>query len=268
VQLLSEFQTVNMPHGYVLFFDNENNVLIQRKSYFQHFSVQRDCYYTQPICANPGQNTLPGGTLNREIVDGQGTLAASLKQFTEESGVTLKFLNGIHYSDIGCYSDLEDPNSMWCENHFYVHFVRVDSIDKIVAEATRILQLARNLLHDESLSEDHRNQKLRELHSSTGYNDDAAESYMSVHRDGILSLLSDTIPFKVALKNEWKCLVREQELFKEHTRERKMRNILSDPGEGRDWLVAACEWFLNGGLVGPDEVQELDSDDNFMPGSK
>lgn len=234
-----------MTHGYVLFYDDENHVLVQRKSYFQHFSVQRDCYYTQPICANPGQITLPGGSLNSEIIAREGTLAASLKQFVEESGVMLEFLGELHYSDRGCYSDLEDPHAIHCEDIFYVHFVRVDSVDQIAIEANRILDVVIGILNDSSLSESERNKKLRDLHQSTGFNDDAADGYLSVPREDLLPLLSDTIPFEVSLKHMWKNMVRDQALFKERQRERKIRNILTDPGDGRDWLVAACEYFLS-----------------------
>jgi len=95
-------------HGYIYIFDVDGKVLLQKKSYFQNFSIQRNVFHTEPVCANPGQYTLPGGTMNTTIMRNDGTFSASLKQFNEESGVTLDILQSLDYSEQGCYFARED----------------------------------------------------------------------------------------------------------------------------------------------------------------
>lgn len=231
-----------MPHGYVMFYDSSRSVLLQKKAYFQHFSVQRDYVGKQPVCGNPGQYSLPGGGLNRVILENDGPLQATLKQFNEESGVTLDILQTLNFSDQGCYSDFDDTDHNG--NMFSVHYVLVDDVSMIATRANAVLSEVGSILDDDTMTDDERDDQLMSLYQCTGLNDDAAACYDVVPLDRCLSCLTNTIPFNTALKAEWVKLIRDQCLFWEVMREDKITSILSDPGGEREWYVRGVECFL------------------------
>lgn len=229
-------------HGYALFYDDSGHVLLQRKAYFQHYSFQRSCFYTQPVCANPGQYTLPGGSMDDGLLQREGYMRAALKQFQEESGVGVRDLEGWRCCSKGYYSGPEQ-NTPWNKDFFYVHFLHVESVDKIRVAANAILRRVRATVGGNCLAEPAKD-IVRDIFEQTGFNDDAAIEYTIVPFADLLTCLSTQIDFEEKYVHRWTDMVRQQCLFAPERREGKIRRILMSPGEGRDWLVDAARCFL------------------------
>lgn len=224
-------------------------------------------FYKQPVCHNPGtvchcvivyvvliclyylgQYVLPGGKMNKSLLRQYGTLEATMKQFTEESGVSWHTLEKLHYSDDGYYTAPENVYSdTHCDiNFYYIHFVKVDGVDVIVEEANDVLRRASAIVNDSTMNTIQREACLKALHEETGFNDDAAEKYIAVSMDEALGYLQRTISFEDESREEWEALVREQCLFFSYPdRDAKIVQVLSDPGFERDWQIAGLEYFLN-----------------------
>lgn len=248
--------------GYVLFFDEKESssykCLLQKKSYFQHFSVQRNLFSKQPVCGLPGQFTLPGGRMDPRLAHEQGTLAASLKQFFEESGVSMERLIQLKYSDEGyftpCEGELSDSGtdmmrSMGVQRRYFVHLVKVDDVTALAEDANSVIKAAKTVNDNADLSAADKEMLLRELYASTGFNDDSAASYEVVPWPQVLERLETTLPFDSSVREEWMQLVRCQDLlinFFHETRQGgsdKMNRVLADPGRDRDWFVQAFQYF-------------------------
>ena len=229
-------------HGYVLFYDDSGHVLLQKKAYFQHYSFQRSCFYTQPVCANPGQYTLPGGSMDDVLLQRSGHMHAALKQFQEESGVAPADLKSWHCNSRGYYSGPEQ-DTPWNKEFFYVHFLHVESVGIICSAANAILREVRSSVGGDCLSESAKT-IVKEIFERTGFNDDAAAEYKIVPFTDLLSYLSTQVGFDKACEQRWTAMVRQQRLFAPERRESKIRSIIRFPGEGRDWLVGASRCFL------------------------
>jgi hypothetical protein len=248
-------------HGYVLLYDDRGRVLLQKKTYFQRFSVKRMCFYKQPVCANPGQLSLPGGTVDA------ATLLGALAQFTEESGVSIDVLEQYRYVCRGSYSapELHEVSTTESE-YFTVHFIHVESVDVVAAAANSILEHVRSVLCAaaattttttaadgaaatatavEDVLTANQVKYFRSLRESTGFNDDSAESYHAVSFAELLPYLTEEQPFQAEHRAEWVDLVNTHELFSHSKREEKIKRVISSPGDGRDWLVDAAKCFLS-----------------------
>jgi 8-oxo-dGTP pyrophosphatase MutT (NUDIX family) len=245
-----------MTRGYIILFDeykdgkgfSSGHAMLQKKAYFQHFSVQRNVYTKQPVCGNPGQYTLPGGRMDVDLVYSCGTLEASLKQFYEESGITAERMLALNCTDQGHYAPSYNRGSRGRGRgaHFYVHFVQVDDVAVLVEEANINLSRAKGVVQDHSLSQTEKEACLREMYETTGLSDDATAGYEMVSWGDLMGRLGTTLEFEASERAEWGRLVREQGLFfnVEGDQEDKIRSMLADPGTNRDWLVDGVKAFL------------------------
>ena len=241
-------------HGYILLYDDKGYVLLQKKAYFQRFSVKRMCFYKQPVCGNPGQFSLPGGSVDEDLVNSTCTLDGALAQFTEECGVTTNNLEKLKYCCRGSYSAPEAGREISSETsvYFTVHFVHVESVKIVATMSTSIIQQVQSML-SASTSNDLDNTILtadqieyfRSLHASTGYNDDSANSYHMVSFADLIPHLTEELPFEMNNSVEWIDLVMSQKLFASSRRKEKIKKIISNPGHGRDWLIDAAKCFLH-----------------------
>lgn len=213
--------------------------------------------------------------MDADLVAESGTLAATLKQFYEESGVTAERMRQLNCTDQGYYAP---KNRRGRGAEFFVHYVQVDDVSALAEEANHTLSMARsvvnmdmnkdtvsNLGHHCSLSE--REGSLRELCVTTGLNDDAAASYEVVPWEALLDKLLTSLEFDEACREEWSRLVREQGLglffstisdpgtstsasssssngMGRGGQEAMIHCTLQDPGSNRDWLVAGVQAFL------------------------
>ena len=248
-----------MTRGYVLLYDERGgdgsvrresyggNALLQKKSYFQNFSVKRNVFTREPVCANPGQYTLPGGWLNQDIVHDAGTCGASLQQFYEESGISEGRLEQLNFIHQGYYAPKPQNSRRGKSPPFYVHFVQVDDVSLLAKEANLTLAYAADILINCANSMSEKELHIRDLHCRTGLNDDAASCYESVPWTEILNLLIKNIPFDELKRDEWARLVREQGLYfnAERGQEVRITQTITDPGSNRDWLVDGVQAFLS-----------------------
>ena len=234
--------------GYVLIYDEGGggHALLQKKSYFQNFSIERNVFMREPVCANPGQYTLPGGWLNPDVIKTSGTLGATMKQFRDESGISTERVTRLNCIDQGFYS----PHGKCGRGRgvpFCVHFVQVDDVSVLAEEANVVLGQVKNLINDPGLSITDREEKLRKFSAETGLNDDAADCYECVLWTELKGMLQSSLEFEVSELEEWKTLVQQQNLFfnAEEGQEKRILNTISDPGRNRDWLVDGVEAFLS-----------------------
>ena len=219
--------------------------LLQRKAYFQNYSIERNVFIREPVCGNPGQYTLPGGRMNREIVQEFGTLAATLKQFNEESGISTESVALMNCVDHGYYAPPR-VGSGGKGAPFYVHFVEVNDVRELATAANVALGNAKSIIESDTLSSAEKQNALRCLYSESGLNDDAADEYVAVPWSELLSMLQNTVEFDEAVRDEWGRLVREQGLFFNTTccQEDVISRTFSDPGSCRDWLIDGVKAFL------------------------
>mmetsp|Transcript_24372 Transcript_24372/g.41285 ORF Transcript_24372/g.41285 Transcript_24372/m.41285 type:complete len:265 (+) Transcript_24372:68-862(+) len=255
-----------MVRGYLILFDQDKNkaqeqgsgeqergtghALLQKKSYFQNFSIERNSFNKEPVCGNPGQYTLPGGRMSTSIVYEHGTLAATLKQFNEESGISHERLALLNCVDHGYYA----PSARACEGRrsrgppFFVHFLEVDDVKVVADEANASLHSARLITGAgvNSLTQAEKESALRQLYEETGLNDDAADRYEVMQWSDMLDSLETCLGFDVGSQEEWARLVREQGLFfnTEGGQEDKIQSVLDNPGSNRDWLIDGVKCFL------------------------
>lgn len=224
--------------------------MLQLKGYFQNFSIGRNVFAREPVCGNPGQFTLPGGRMNPTLLHEDGTFAATLKQFTEESGVSVERLAELHFLDQGYYapdnSSSRGGRGRGRGPQFYVHFVQVDDVEVLAREANDVLLRAARITSTSSPTE--KAAALRALYAETGLNDDAAARYEAVPWGSLLGLLQTSLPFLQEAREEWARLVREGGLLfntAAEGREAEIESTLADPGACRDWLADGVRAFMS-----------------------